>query len=77
MAKRQAKKLINGSSHASAPEKAIPVTLLSGFLVSSSNACSEDDTDASQGSGKTTLLQHILCSEHGLRIAVIVNDIGA
>ena len=38
----------------------IPVTVVSGFL----------------GSGKTTLINRILREEHGLSIAVIVNDVG-
>ena len=41
--------------------RAVPVTVVGGFL----------------GAGKTSLVRHLLTGDHGLRLAVVVNDVGA
>ena len=48
-------------SHSSRPAPSLPVTVISGFV----------------GAGKTTLVNHLLNNASGLRIGVLVNDMGS
>jgi G3E family GTPase len=53
--------IMKRGANMSAKTNVLPITIITGFL----------------GAGKTTLLYNILRGDHGLRVAVLVNDFGA